>query len=89
LNEANMTFPPDPHDRIPRGDKNRRVSLGIDRESFARTIGVTAEELREYEFTQPDHNFDIGIARRVGPMLDRLEILDTRSHSGPWQRSIG
>jgi hypothetical protein len=68
-----MTFPKDPHDRLPRGDKNRRISLGIDRDEMARTVGVTPDQLRAYEFTQPDRSFDVEIARRVGITLERLE----------------
>jgi hypothetical protein len=68
-----MTFPQDPHDRMPRGDKNRRISLGIDRDEMAAFVGVTAEQLHDYEFTQPDKHFDVDVARRVGIILDRLE----------------
>jgi len=61
---------------MPRGDKNRRLSIGIDREAMAAAVGVTPEQLRTYEFTQPDRDFDIAIARRVGATLERLEAQD-------------
>jgi hypothetical protein len=70
-----MTFPQDPQDRMPRGDKNRRISLGIDRDTMAKALGITPEQLHDYEFTQPDKHFDAEIARRVGPMLERLEAI--------------
>ena len=68
-----MTFPSDPHERVPRGDKNRRLSLGIDQAVMAAAAGVSREALHDYEFTQPDHHFDIRVARRVGVTLERLE----------------
>ncbi len=68
-----MTFPSDPHERLPRGDKNRRISLGVSREEMASTAGITVEQLREYEHTQPDHRFSFAIARRVGAALEALE----------------
>lgn len=68
-----MTFPRDPRDRMPRGDKNRRISLGIDRDVMAAQAGVSVEQLHDYEFTQPDKHFDLDVARRVGATLERLE----------------
>lgn len=68
-----MTFPRDPRDRMPRGDKNRRIEMGIDREEMAAAAGVPVEVLHAYEFTQPDHSFDLEVARRVGAALERLE----------------
>ena len=73
-----MTLPPDPHDRMPRGDKNRRISLGIDRDAMAAMIGITTEQLHDYEFTQPDKNFDVEIAQQVGATLERLEATSLR-----------
>ena len=68
-----MTFPRDPHNRLPRGDKNRRLSLGVSNEEMAATVGITVEELHEYEHTQPDRRFSLEIARRVGAALERFE----------------
>ena len=68
-----MTFPRDPRDRLPRGDKNRRLSLGASREEMAATAGITVEELHDYEHTQPDRHFNFEIAERVGAALERLE----------------
>jgi len=68
-----MTFPADPSRRQPKGDHNRRLALGLEPEQFAAEAGITVEELREYEFTGPDHDFDIEVARRVGEALERLE----------------
>lgn len=68
-----MTFPHDPHDRMPRGDKNRRLSLGASREEMAAAAGISVEELHDYEHTQPDRHFASGIAERVGAALERLE----------------
>jgi hypothetical protein len=73
-----MTLPPDPHDRMPRGDKNRRISLGIDRDAMAAMIGITTEQLHDYEFTQPDEHFDVEIAQQVGATLERLEATSLR-----------
>jgi hypothetical protein len=68
-----MTFPRDPRDRLPRGDKNRRLSLGTSREEMASAAGITVEELHDYEHTQPDRHFDFEIAERVGAALERFE----------------
>jgi hypothetical protein len=68
-----MTFPMYPSAREPKGDHNRRLSLGMDPDVFANEAGVTAEALREYEETGPDHPFDLEVARRVGEALERLE----------------
>ena len=70
-----MTFPADPHDRSPKGDHNRRLALGLEREQFALEAGITAEELRHYEFTAPDDTFSLDIAERVGAALERLEAV--------------
>jgi hypothetical protein len=68
-----MTFPADPAAREPKGDHNRRLSLGMDPDMFAVEAGISVEALREYEETGPDHPFDIEVARRVGEALERLE----------------
>jgi len=68
-----MTFPADPTQRQPKGDHNRRLSLGLDPEQFAAAAGITVEELRDYENTRPDHTFSPIIAERIGEALERLE----------------
>lgn len=68
-----MALPIDPTEREPKGDHNRRLSLGMDRDQFAAAAGITVEELQEYENTWPDHEFSPMIAERVGEALDRLE----------------
>jgi len=70
-----MTFPTDPTERQPKGDHNRRLSLGLDPDSFAAAAGITVEELRDYENTWPDHEFSPMVAERVGEALERLERL--------------
>ncbi len=70
-----MTFPADPTQRQPKGDHNRRLSLGLDPEEFAAAAGITVEELRDYENTWPDHQFSPMIAERVGEALERLEAV--------------
>lgn len=62
-----------PHMREPKGDHNRRLALGLDPDQFAAEAGVTTEDLRDYERTGPDHEFNLDVARRVGEALDRLE----------------
>lgn len=79
-----MTFPKDPNDRVPRGDKNRRISLGLDSDDMAAAAGITVEQLHDYEFTQPDHGFSIEIAQRVGATLERLEaVRESIADNGP------
>ena len=51
-----MVFPRNPHDRVPRGDKNRRLSLGLSRDEFAAAARVSVEQLHDYEHTQPDRH---------------------------------
>jgi hypothetical protein len=70
-----MTFATDPAQRHPKGDHNRRLSLGLDPEQFAAAAGITVEELRAYEGTWPDHQFSPMIAERVGEALERLEAV--------------
>jgi len=60
-------------DRQPKGDHNRRLALGLDADAFAAEAGITAEELRDYEGTWPDHEFDLTVASRIGAALERLE----------------
>jgi hypothetical protein len=73
---------PDPSQRQPKGDHNRRVSMGLDIDQFAAEAGVSPEALREYEMTSPDHSFDIEVARRVGVTLERLEQVLPNSETG-------
>jgi hypothetical protein len=60
-------------DRQPKGDHNRRLALGLDVDAFALEAGITPDQLREYEQTWPDHDFDLEVARRIGLALERLE----------------
>lgn len=79
-----MTFPSDPRERLPRGDKSRRISLGVTREEMASAAGITVEQLYDYEHTQPDRHFRVAIARRVGAALETLEATRTpRVDNGP------
>jgi hypothetical protein len=57
----------------PKGDHNRRLSLGLDPDQFAAEAGITADELRDYERTAPDHDYDPRVALRVTLALERLE----------------
>lgn len=57
----------------PKGDHNRRVSLGLDPEQFAAEAGISTEQLRDYERTAPDDDYDPSVAERVAQALDRLE----------------
>lgn len=68
-----MTQHVPPTMREPKGDHNRRLSLGMEPDRFAAAAGITVEELREYESTGPDHDFDLSVAERVGTALERLE----------------
>jgi hypothetical protein len=79
-----MPFPNDPHERSPKGDHNRRLALGLEREQFAAEAGITPEELRQYEFTQPDGEFELEVAQRIGTALERLEATrEPRVDNGP------
>lgn len=71
-----------PTERQPKGDHNRRLSLGLDPDQFAAEAGVTTEELREYERTSPDHRFDADVAAKVGATLTRLEAVLPNSKTG-------
>lgn len=77
-----MVYPNDPSDRQPKGDHNRRLSLGLDADAFAAEAGVTVDALREYEMTAPDHDFDVEVAQRVGEALERLEAILPNSETG-------
>jgi hypothetical protein len=68
-----MTFPSNPQERSPKGDHNRRLSLGLDSDEFAATAGVSTDDLRAYEFTDVDGTYDLDVAERVGRALERLE----------------
>ena len=68
-----MTIPADPTRREPKGDHNRRLSLGLDLDAFAAEASVTALDLKSYEMTLPDEEFDLNVAQRVGAALERLE----------------
>lgn len=75
---------PDPIDteRQPKGDHNRRLSLGLDPDQFAAEAGISTEQLRDYERTGPDHRFDAAVAARVGAALERLEARLPNSQTG-------
>ena len=60
--------------REPMADHNRRLSLGMEPEDFAREAGVTVQELKAYEMSTHDLGFDLDVANRVGAALDRLEV---------------
>lgn len=68
-----MTQHVPPTMREPKGDHNRRLSLGMEPEDFAAAAGITPEQLRAYELTSPDQDFDLEVADRVGWALERLE----------------
>ncbi|WP_127142854.1 hypothetical protein [Pelagibacterium montanilacus] len=65
--------PVDPADRQPKGDHNRRLSLGMEVDDFAAEAGLTPEEVYNYEMTSVDYEFDLEVARKYGEALDRLE----------------
>lgn len=70
-----MTLPIHPADRQPKGDHNRRLSMGLSPEQLAEAAGVSVAELRAYESTGPDQAFDVDVAELVGDALKRLEKL--------------
>jgi hypothetical protein len=74
-----MTVPSNPNDREPKGDHNRRLALGVDLDVLAAEAGVTASQLKEYEMSLPDDNFDLHVAQRVGAALERLEAHPPRT----------
>ena len=49
-----MTQHVPPTMREPKGDHNRRLSLGMEPEAFAAAAGITPEQLRAYELTSPE-----------------------------------
>lgn len=71
-----------PSQRQPKGDHNRRLSLGLDQDAFAAEAGVGVDALRSYELTSPDEDFDVEVARKVGLALDRLEQVLPNSQTG-------
>ncbi|GHA13093.1 hypothetical protein GCM10007989_04580 [Devosia pacifica] len=76
-----MPTPINPADRVPKGDHNRRLDLGLELEQLAAEAGVTPDQLHEYETTSPDHDFDTSVAERVGAALERLEANPPSSQS--------
>lgn len=68
-----MTFPANPLERSPKGDHNRRLSLGLDADEFAATAGISVEELKHYEFADTEEIDDPEIAAKVGRALEQLE----------------
>jgi hypothetical protein len=79
-----MTFPHDPHERSPKGDHNRRLSLGLDADEFAATAGITVDDLKHYEFADMDEISDPTIAQKVGRALERLEAnTEPKVDNGP------
>ncbi len=70
---SKMTQHVPPTMREPKGDHNRRLSLGMEPEQFAAAAGITVEQLRAYELTGPDQDYDMDVADRVGWALERLE----------------
>lgn len=79
-----MSFPNDANLRSPKGDHNRRLALDIDPEVFAAEAGISPEDLRKYELTSPDGDFDLFVAQRVGHTLERLEAtLSPTVDNGP------
>jgi len=82
---------PDPiePERQPKGDHNRRLSLGLDPDQFAAEAGISTEQLRDYERTGPDHRFDAAVAARVGAALKRLEARLPNSQTGRQDAAVG
>lgn len=72
-----MTYPTNPADRSPKGDHNRRLSLGLAPDAFARLANVSEIELKAYEATLPDGVFDLVVADRVGAALEVMEAVKT------------
>jgi hypothetical protein len=79
-----MTFPANPLERSPKGDHNRRLSLGLDADEFAATAGVSVEELKHYEFADMEEISDPAVAEKVGRALERLEAnIEPKVDNGP------
>ncbi|SDH16980.1 hypothetical protein [Pelagibacterium luteolum] len=74
-------IPTNPADRQPKGDHNRRLSLGLEVDDFARVAGLTPEQVYEYEMTSIDHRFDVEVALRYGEALEKLEANPPASQS--------
>ena len=66
----------------PKGAHNRRLSLRMEPEALAAEAGVTTEQLRDYERTSPDHDYDLEVARAVYAALDRLEKTEPNLQTG-------
>lgn len=73
----------DPALREPKGDHNRRLALGLDPEIVAAQAGITVDQLRKYEMTGPDGDFDVVIAHAVGAALERLKAPPASQKSAP------
>jgi hypothetical protein len=79
-----MTFPANPLERSPKGDHNRRLSLGLDADTFAATAGVSVDELKHYEFADVEEISDPAVAEKVGRALERLEAnIEPKVDNGP------
>ena len=79
-----MTFPANPLERSPKGDHNRRLSLGLDAEEFAAAAGISVDDLKHYEFADMDEISDPVIAEKVGRTLERLEgKIEPKVDNGP------
>jgi hypothetical protein len=75
LMESTMTYPSNPLNRSPKGDHNRRLSLGLAPDAFSRLANITTEELHRYEMTPPDGDFDPEVAEKVGSALEVMEAV--------------
>ncbi len=79
-----MTFPANPHERSPKGDHNRRLSLGLEADEFAATAGISPQELKHYEFADVDEISDPLVAQKIGRALEELEAnIDPKVDNGP------
>jgi hypothetical protein len=77
-----MVYPTDPYQRSPKGDHNRRLSLGLDADAFAAAAGISVDELKHYEFAEEVS--DPVLAERVGDALERLEArIEPKVENGP------
>ena len=74
-----MTMPVNDNERSPKGDHNRRIALGFSLEDFALEAGVSPGDLRSYEATGPDDDYDIEVGHKVGLALDRFEAAENPS----------
>lgn len=79
-----MVFPNNPYERSPKGDHNRRLSLGLDADEFAATAGVSVDDLKHYEFADMEEISDPTVAQKVGMALERLESnVEPKVDNGP------